>query len=98
MHQLHEAGQLVGESAGSEDENASPPPSPPPPSVYKCTGGQGLPPVCVPLPVGPLFEFRGKGKEAFDVFSLLIDSSAALRPGTEDARRLYFLRVPPTDL
>lgn len=40
------------------------------------TSGQGFPPVCVLLPEGPpLFE-SGERREPFDVFSLLIDSTA----------------------
>lgn len=53
---MHEAGQLV-----SESERVKMRTHPPPPPQPKCTGGQGLPPVYVPLPVGPpLFEIRGK--------------------------------------
>lgn len=51
MHELHEAGQLVSES---ERVKMRTHPTPHP-------SGQGLPPVYVPLPVGPpLFEIRGK--------------------------------------
>lgn len=71
MHELHEAGQLVSESEWVK-MRMHPPPQP------KCTGGQGLPPVYVPLPVGPpLFEIREKEERLWCVFfSLLIDSSA----------------------
>lgn len=54
VHELHEVGQLVSQSERVKIRIQ-------PPLQTKCTGGQGLPPVCVPLPVGlPLFEIREK--------------------------------------
>ena len=42
--------------------------------LWTCKGG--LPPVSLPLPVGPtLFEIGEKRREAFDEFSRLMDSS-----------------------